>query len=124
MVIGVVLMLALPGEALLGADLGHDFARIDLRRHRDPLPRGANGWTTRKVASLGRFEMPVAIAALIWVAPSLVFLRLTRGVPPSRRVRPRAILAGGVYFAYMMIFNREVLDTEPEGDDDRCATPR
>jgi hypothetical protein len=25
-------------------------------------------------------------------------------------------LAGGVYFAYMMIFNREVLDTEP-GDD-------
>lgn len=33
-----------------------------------------------------------------------------------------AILAGGVYFAKLMIFNREVLDTEP-GEDIFAAAP-
>ena len=32
------------------------------------------------------------------------------------------ILAGGIYFAYMLIFNRRVLDTEP-GEDIFAATP-
>jgi hypothetical protein len=32
------------------------------------------------------------------------------------------ILAGGVYFAKMLIFNREVLDTEP-GEDVFAAAP-
>ena len=63
--------------------------------------------------SLGRFELPVAIAALIWVVAALIFL-----VTPGDAIVPALvvlglILAGGIYFAYMMIFNREVLDNEP-----------
>ena len=60
--------------------------------------------------------MPVAIAALIWVGASR-----WSSCHARRRHRPALvvlglILAGGVYFAYMMIFNREVLDTEPGVD--------
>jgi hypothetical protein len=67
--------------------------------------------------NLGRFELPVAIAALIWVVVVLFVL-----VPPGDAVVPNLIvlgliLAGGIYFAYLMIFNRGVLDTEP-GDVD------
>jgi hypothetical protein len=63
--------------------------------------------------SLGRFELPVALAALVWVA----FALLTLVSPPTAAV-PNLIvvgliLAGGLYFATMAIFNRKVLDTEP-----------
>jgi amino acid transporter len=72
--------------------------------------------------SLGRFELPVAIAALVWVAVVLFVL-----VTPSNATVPTLIvvgliLAGGVYFAKMLIFNREVLDTEP-GIDIFAAEP-
>jgi hypothetical protein len=63
--------------------------------------------------SLGRFEVPVAIAAIVWVA--IAFFAL---VSPGTSLVPDLvvvglILAGGLYFANMLIFNREVLDTEP-----------
>ena len=63
--------------------------------------------------SLGRFELPVAYAALIWVAFALFAL-----VSPPDAVVPGLvvlglIVAGGIYFASMLIFNREVLETEP-----------
>jgi hypothetical protein len=66
--------------------------------------------------SLGRFELPVSIAALIWVAVALVFLVTPGDATVPALVVLGLILAGGVYFAYMLLFNREVLDTEP-GDD-------
>ena len=63
--------------------------------------------------SLGRFELPVALAALVWVAFALLTL-----VSPPTAVVPDLIvlgliLAGGLYFAKMAIFNPNVLDTEP-----------
>ena len=70
--------------------------------------------------SLGRFELPVAVAALVWVA----FVAVRAGHPRRPRSRPdrgRPVLAGGVYFAYMIVFNREVLESEP-GVDDCVAT--
>ncbi len=76
--------------------------------------RCGNGSSTRQGGfSLGRFELPVAVAALVWVAVALFVL-----VTPSDATVPTLIvvgliLAGGVYFAKMLIFNREVLDTEP-----------
>jgi hypothetical protein len=67
--------------------------------------------------SLGRFELPVAYVALIWVAFSIFAL-----VSPSEARTPGLvvlglIVLGGLYFITMLIFNREVLDTEP-GDPD------
>jgi hypothetical protein len=62
--------------------------------------------------SLGRFEVPVAVAALIWVAFALFVL-----VTPESAFIPTVlvlglILVGGAYFAYLLMFNRRVLDSE------------
>jgi hypothetical protein len=62
---------------------------------------------------LGRFEMPVAISALIWSAIA-VFVIVA---PPSARV-PIVIvvglfLIGGMYFLKLWKFDRGVLETEP-----------
>ncbi len=67
--------------------------------------------------NLGRFELPVSAAALIWVACALFVL-----VTPGDALVPNLIvggliLAGGIYFAKMMIFNREALDAKPAGSD-------
>jgi len=63
--------------------------------------------------NLGRFELPVAIAALAWLlasafvsivsAPSLVPILIVVGM----------LLVGGVYLAYLMTFRRQVLEREP-----------
>ena len=62
---------------------------------------------------LGRFEMPVVIAALVWSVIA-VFVIVT---PSSARV-PLVIvgalfLLGGLYFLKLWKFNRDVLETEP-----------
>ena len=68
----------------------------------------------RKVAfDLGRFELPVAIGALVW---SIIVLFVL--VSPSDDLGPALIVAGllilgGAYFVGLLMFNREVLETEP-----------
>ena len=62
---------------------------------------------------LGRFELPVAISALVW-SVVVVFVVVT---PPSAIV-PIAIvvgliLAGGLYFLSLLFFHRDVLEIEP-----------
>jgi xanthosine utilization system XapX-like protein len=62
---------------------------------------------------LGRFELPVAIGALVWCLFALFVL-----VAPAAALIPVLIvvgllLIGGVYFAYLWVWNREVLETEP-----------
>jgi hypothetical protein len=62
---------------------------------------------------LGRFELPVAIGALVW-SVIVVFVVVT---PPSAMV-PIVIvaglmLAGGLYFLSVLFFRRDVLETEP-----------
>jgi amino acid transporter len=73
--------------------------------------------------NLGRFDVPIAVAALIWVfaaafmaivsSPSLVPISIVVGL----------LLVGGGYFAYMMKFRRQVLDHEP-GDADVTSEVR
>jgi len=64
----------------------------------------------------------VAVAALVWVAVVLFVLVTPGDATVPTLIVIGLILAGGVYFAYMMIFNRAVLDIEP-GDDIFAATP-
>jgi amino acid transporter len=124
LLVGVVLMVALPGEALLQLIIGSTILPaliygaivILYLAVRTRLERKEGGF------SLGRFELPVAIAALIWEA-FVLFVLVTPGdasVPVLIVIG--LILAGGVYFAYMMLFHREVLDIEP-GDDAIAASP-
>ncbi len=113
--VGVVLMLALPGEALLQLIIGSTILPaliygaivILYLAVRKRLEHKEGGF------SLGRFEMPVAIAALIWEAFVLFVLVTPGDATVPTLIVAGLILAGGVYFAYMMIFNREVLEHEP-----------
>ena len=62
---------------------------------------------------LGRFEPPVAIVALIWVFVTTFVVVVSSASVVPILVVVGVILAGGVYFAYQMIFKREVLEHEP-----------
>lgn len=114
-VIGAAVLWALPGDALL--DLitsGTVFPAVTygaivvlylvVRKRLDHKEGGF---------SLGRFETPVAIAALIWSVAALVILLAPATLAPMVMVAGLALI-GTLYFAYMMIFRREVLDNEPE----------
>jgi amino acid transporter len=114
-VVGFVLMGALPGDALLelltvGGIIGAVIygaiivlylgVRKRLERQKDAF-------------DLGRFEMPVAIGALVWSV--LVVLVLVS--PPQAwtavLISVGLVLVGGAYLAYLLVFNGEVLETEP-----------
>jgi amino acid transporter len=113
--VGVILMVALPGAALLQLIVGSTILPaliygaivvlyLSVRKR---LERKEGGF------SLGRFELPVAIAALVWVAFGLFTLVSPREALVPDLIVVGLILVGGIYFAKMLIFNREVLDTEP-----------
>ena len=121
--VGVVLMLALPGEALIPLIVGSTLLPaliytgivilyIAVRKRLEDKPDGF---------SLGRFEMPVAVAALIWEAFVLFVLVTPSGNTIPVLIVVGLVLAGGVYFAFMFFFHREILDEEP-GVDDAVAT--
>jgi amino acid transporter len=113
--IGILLMVAMPGHALLhlittGTIIGPAVygativLYLSVRKRLDRV-EGA--------FDLGRFEMPVAIGAQVWSAIA-VFVILT---PSSARV-PTVIvfglaLLGGLYFLKLWKFNRIVVETEP-----------
>jgi amino acid transporter len=118
LVVGVVLMVALRGEALMQLIVGGTIlpaliygATVVLYLSvRKRLEHKEGGF------SLGRFELPVAAAALIWVAAALFVLVTPKSNFIPALVVVGLILVGGIYFAYMLIFNRNVLETEPGGD--------
>jgi amino acid transporter len=122
--VGAVLMLALPGEALLQLIIGSTILPaliygaivILYLAVRKRLEHKEGGF------SLGRFELPVAIAALMWEAFVLFVLVTPGDATVPTLIVVGLILAGGLYFAKMLIFNREVLDTEP-GVDIFAVTP-
>lgn len=115
LIVGVVLMVALPGEALLQLIIGSTIlpaliygATVILYLVvRKTLERKEGGF------SLGRFEVPVAVAALIWVVCAIVFLVTPGDASVPVLIVAGLILAGGCYFGYLMMFNREALETEP-----------
>lgn len=113
--VGVVLMAALPGAALLklitastilpAAIYGSTIVLYLVVRRRLDRKKGA--------FHLGCFELPVAICALLWSVVSLCVL-----VAPPEALVPVLIvvgllLVGGLFFLGMLIFDREVLETEP-----------
>ncbi|MGR7025659.1 APC family permease [Geodermatophilus sp. URMC 62] len=117
--IGMVLMIALPGAALLQLIIGSTILPALIYGSivvlylvvRKRLERKEGGF------NLGRFELPVSVAALIWVACALFVLVTPGDAFVPNLIVVGLILAGGIYFAKMMIFNREALDAEPAGSD-------
>ncbi|GAA2248579.1 amino acid permease [Herbiconiux moechotypicola] len=115
-VVGAVLMLALPGAALLQLIVGSTILPallyggtivlyLAVRRR---LDRREGGF------ALGRLEVPVAVAALVWVVVALVVL-----VTPPDALVPALIVGGivvvgGVYFTVKVLTNPSVFDHEEE----------
>lgn len=126
LVVGVVLMLALPGEALLQLIIGSTILPaliygaivILYLAVRKRLEHKQGGF------SLGRFEVPVAVAALIWEAIVLVVLVTPGDATVPTLIVAGLILAGGVYFAYLRIAHPAVLDNEPGEDIFAAAAPQ
>ena len=113
--LGIVLMVAMPGDALLelittGTILGPILygatiiLYLSVRRGLDRV-EGA--------FDLGRFEMPVAISALVWS----VFAVFVIMAPSSARVPILIVvglfLVGGVYFAFLRFRHSDILESEP-----------
>lgn len=121
--VGLVLMLALPGEALLQLIIastilpaliyaGIVILYLVVRKRLDHREGGF---------SLGHFEVPVAAAALIWEAIVVVVLVTPGDATVPTLIVAGLILAGGVYLTYLRIRHPEVLDNEP-GEDIFVAT--
>jgi amino acid transporter len=113
--VGVILMVAMPGAALLALitastilpAIVYGLTILLYLAVRRRLERKEGGF------NLGRFELPVAIAALVWVVVAL-FVLVT---PPESRA-PALIVVGllilGVLsFLGLLITDREALETEP-----------
>lgn len=115
--IGIVLMVALPGEALVQLIVGGTLLPALMYGAIVVLYLVVRGKLERKPGgfNLGRFELPVTILALIWVAVVLFVLVTPADAFVPALVVLGLILAGGVYFAWLMIFRRRVLDSEPDG---------
>jgi amino acid transporter len=116
--VGLVLMLALPGAALIQLIVASTILPaliygaivILYLAVRKRLEQKTDGF------SLGRFEMPVAVAALIWEVVVLFVLVTPGDATIPALIVLGLILTGGVYFAYMLFFRPEVLDSEPGED--------
>jgi amino acid transporter len=113
---GVILMVALPGDALLPLITASTILPVLIYAATVCLYLAVRGRLDRREGAfdLGRFELPVAITALIWLAAALFVL-----VTPEAALGPVLIvgglmLVGGLYFLGMLIFDRKSLDSEPE----------
>jgi amino acid transporter len=114
-VVGVIPMIAMPGAALLELITAGTILPTLLYASTTVLYLSVRRRLDRKEGAfdLGRFELPVAVGALVWSAIALFVL-----VSPAEALVPVLIvvgllLVGGVYFAYLWVRNREVLETEP-----------
>jgi amino acid transporter len=113
--IGVLLMIVLPGSALFqlissGTIIGISLYGMTVVLYlavRRKLTRDNDGF------DLGRFDRPVAIAALLWVLAALFVVLTSATTVASLSIVGGLLLAGLGYFLYMWRFDREVLDNEP-----------
>jgi len=62
---------------------------------------------------LGRFEVWVAVLVLIWVLLAMFFVTVSSASVVPILIVAGLMLAGGAYFAYLLLFRREVLEHGP-----------
>jgi amino acid transporter len=112
---GVVLMVALPGDALLQLITASTILPILIYAATVVLYLTVRNRLDRRKGAfdLGPFELPVAIAALVWLLVALIVL-----VTPGAALVPVLVvigllLVGGLYFLGMLMFDRKSLWTKP-----------
>jgi amino acid transporter len=116
--LGIALMVVMPGGALLqlilaGAvltSLPYAMTIILYLVVRRKLGRKEGAF------DLGRFELPVAVVALIWVLAALFVVIASSATIVPILIVLGLMLAGGGYFVFLLKCRREVLEHEPGTD--------
>ncbi|WP_405677752.1 hypothetical protein OG239_33350 [Streptomyces sp. NBC_00868] len=119
--LGFVLMVALPGAALLELITASTILPALIYGATIVLYLAVRGRLGRQEGAfgLGRLELPVAVCALAWTLLALLALFVL--VTPREALVPVVVVAGllllgGLFFLGTLMFHREALDTEPGGD--------
>ncbi|WP_406371438.1 amino acid permease [Streptomyces sp. NBC_00647] len=113
--LGVLLMVALPGAALLELITASTILPAITYGSTVVLYLAVRGGLDRRKGAfdLGRFELPVAVCALVWTLVALFVLVSPRDALVSVVIVVGLLVAGGLFFLFMLKFDREVLEAEP-----------
>ncbi|MFE6126898.1 APC family permease [Streptomyces sp. NPDC056437] len=114
-VLGVILMVALPGAALLELITASTILPAITYGSTIVLYLVVRGRLGRRKGAfdLGRFELPVAICALVWTLIALFVLVSPPEALVSVVIVVGLLVAGGLFFLVMLRFDRQALETEP-----------
>ncbi|MET9880926.1 APC family permease [Actinacidiphila glaucinigra] len=116
---GVILMVALPGAALLELITASTILPALIYGSTIVLYLAVRRRLGRRKGAfdLGRLELPVAVAALVWTVVALVALVTPREALVPLVIVVGLLVVGGLFFLGMLIFDRGCLEAEP-GDVD------
>ena len=112
---GVVLMVALPGEALLQLITASTILPMLIYAATVALYLTVRNRLDRREGAfdLGLFELPVAIVALLWLVVAMIVLVTPAAALVAVLIVIGLLLVGGLYFVGMLMFDRKSLWTEP-----------
>ncbi|MFJ3793242.1 APC family permease [Kitasatospora sp. NPDC090091] len=116
--LGVVLMAALPGTALLKLITASTILPAVIYGATIVLYLAVRGRLSRRTGAfdLGRFELPVAICALVWTLVALFVLVTPDEALTSVVIVVGLLVVGALFFFGTLALDRTALDTEP-GDE-------
>ncbi|MFJ5776875.1 APC family permease [Streptomyces sp. NPDC093094] len=112
---GVALMVVLPGEALLELITASTILPALIHGSTIVLCIAVRGRLSRQEGAfdLGRLELPVAVCALTWTLVALFVLVSPPEALTSVVVVAGLLVLGGVFFAGMLMFDRQAPENEP-----------
>lgn len=112
---GIVLMLVLPGDALLELITSGTIVLLMVYVATVVLYLAVRNRLGRQEGafSLGRFEIPVAVVALVWLAVALCVVVLPSEAFVSVLVFGGVLVLGVLFFLGLLFFNREAMNSEP-----------
>jgi amino acid transporter len=112
---GVALMFGLPGKALLALIMASTILPILIYAATVALYLGVRTRLERKRGAfeLGRFEVPIAIVALVWLVLALVVLATPGEALIPLLIDVGLLVVGGLYLLGKLMFDRKSLVAEP-----------
>ncbi|MGW2272921.1 APC family permease [Streptomyces yangpuensis] len=118
--LGFVLMVALPGAALLELITASTILPALIYGATIVLYLAVRRRLGRREGAfdLGRLELPVAVCALVWTLFALFVLVTPREALVPVVIVGGLLLLGGLFFLGMLLFDRGALDAEPGDDTD------
>jgi amino acid transporter len=113
---GILAMVVLPGQALLQLIIAATILPVLLYAATVVLYLAVRTRLGRKEGAfdLGRFELPVAIVALVWLVVALFILAAPGESFVAVLIVAGSLVVGGLYFLGMLMFDRKSLWPEPD----------